>query len=298
MRYAILALLLLAAGGCNLFSPFHDEGKSDDLDDIIGDVQAALERGEPDRAYQYAADGIEKFPSSVALHYLGAVARVQVADIGFADFASMLRSADEDDGEPYSLLPLYRGAAADTDTVFFLDLSQEDLERIAGGFNTSYQLLHRALELIADGDATKEEIEDLGSDIQLGFGISALLKAMLTVIDQDHELGTGFQLDPSIKVYETEEGWGFRVGADPGVICPAMDYLLEAEQAIYQHYRSVADPGAPADIFAECPTCADQLTDYWPAEYMIDDGALAGEFLANVHNGIVNFRAQHTCPGE
>jgi hypothetical protein len=297
MRYVFLVLLLLVAGGCNLFSPFHDEGKSDDLEDIIGDVQAALERGEPDKAYQYATDGIKKYPTSVTLHYLGAVARVQVADIGFADFASMLRSADGDDDEPYSLLPLGRGAVADTDTVFFLDLSQEDLERIAGGFNTSYALLDSALALIAGGLAAEEEIEDLGSDIELGFGISALLKAMLTVIDQDHDISV-FELDPSIKIYETDEGWGFRAGADPDVICPAMEYLLEAEKAIYQHYRSVADPDAPADIFAECPACRDQLTDYWPAEYMIDDGALSGEFFANVHNGIVNFRAQHTCPGE
>jgi hypothetical protein len=278
-------------GGCNLFSPFHDEGKSDNLDDIIGDVEAALERGEPDKAYEYAVDGIEKYPTSVTLHYLGAVAAVQDAEIGFADFASMVRSSDS--GEPYlALLRPYAPAVGET-TFFFEDVSPEDLANMADAFNTSYGLLEAAVELIGEGQSTPEELGDFEGDIQLGLGISGLLKAILTVLDDDHDLANGFDLNPAIAAFKTESGWEFTAAVIPEVVCDAMPWLRVAEEALYDHYKSVVGGDMPEDI----PIGNLNVYTYsgsWEGP-AIDDGMLTGEIFASVHNGIVDFYDHYSC---
>jgi hypothetical protein len=292
MKYVLLVSALLLASGCNLFGPFHDEGNSEDLDDIIGDVEAALERGEPDKAYEYAVDGIEKYPNSVSLHYLGAVAAVQDGEIGFADFASMVRSGD-DDGEPYAAL-FRRGAVAEGETTFFFeDLLPEDLAAMAGAFNTSYDLLEAAVQLIEDGHATAEDLADFESDIELGLGVSGLLKAILTVLDSDNDLDNGFDLNPSIDVYEAEDGWSFTAAVVPDVVCAAMPSLRVAEEALYDHYRGIADDGFAEDIPpANLNVHTD--SDSWVGPD-IDDGMLSGEIFASVHNGIVDFFEHYSC---
>lgn len=293
MKYILLMLAVLVAGGCNLFSPFHDEGGSDNLDDIIGDVEAALERGEPDKAYQYAVEGIEKYPNSVSLHYLGAVAAVQDAEIGFADFASMVRSGDEDDGEPYvAMLRAWSPAQGET-TFFFEDLSPEDLEAMAEAFNTSYGLLEAAIQLIEDGEVTPEELADFESDTRLGLGVSGLLKAVLTVLDQDHDLANGFSLDPSIDVFETESGWWFTATVDREVVCAAMPSLLVAEEALYDHYREISGEEMPEDIL-EANSSVYTDSESWVGP-RIDDGMLSGEMFAAVHNGKVDFFEHYSC---
>ena len=297
MRLGVLVLALFVLGGCNLFSPFYDEGKGDDLEDTIGDVEAALERGEPDKAYDYAQRGIEKFPHSASLYYLGAVARMQDAEIGFADFASMVRGEDEEDDGEGDLLaarpPLYARAAEDT--TWFLDLSPEDLARMADAFSLAYTYLDSAVALIARGEATERELEDFSSDSQLGLGISGLLTAMLTVLDTDHDLANGFSLHPTIRAYATPEGgWSFTVGVDPEVICDAMPDLLRAQEALYDHYRNVAGGDLPGDIPGDYIY---RPTENWVNPW-IDDGMLAGEFFANVHDGIVSFHEKYVCVAE
>jgi hypothetical protein len=293
MRYVTLVLVLLLAGGCNLFSPFHDEGNSDSLDDIIGDVQAALERGEPDKAYDYAVDGIDKHPESVTLHYLAAVARVQDAKIGFTDFASMLRSGD---GDGSALLVLHATGPAEGDTTFFLDLSPEVLASMAGAFNTTYELLEAAVQLIEEGAATPQELDDFLGDINLGLGISGLLKAILTVLDTDHDLENGFVLSSVIRAFEYEDQWGdthwgFSAVVVPSVVCGAMPYLRVGEEALYDHYRYVAGGSLPENIPA---VYLNLRVEDWSSP-RIDEDLLTGEIFAAVHDGIVDFYTVYSC---
>jgi hypothetical protein len=289
MRYAIFLLALLLAGGCNLFGPFHDEGSSENLEDIVADVEAALERGEPEKAYDYAIDGIERHPESVTLRYLAAVARVQEAEIGFADFASMIRSGDGDGDLELAVLSPRTISAGDT--TFFLDLSPDDLAKMAEAFNITYDLLQAAVELIEEGKAGPEELEKFGGDIHLGLGISGLLKAMLTVLDTDHDLGNGFVLDPSIQAYEYDGQWYFTATVVPGVVCGAMPWLRVAEEALYDHYRSVAEDDPPEDIPAGYLVL--KVEDWTYPQ--IDDDLLSGEIFAAVHDGIVDFYTEYTC---
>ncbi len=296
MRFAVLFLLLVLVGGCNLYSPFYDEGKSDDLDDIKGDVQAALERGEPDKAYEYAVRGIKKHPDCVSLYYLGAVAKVQDADVGFTDFASMLRGEDGGSDLALGRPPLYWSVAAG-ETTFFLDLSPEKLATMAMAFNTSYDLLEEAADLVAQGKATPEELEDFEGDIQLGLGISGLLTAILTVLDYSHDLDDedGFVLNPLIKAYEFEGGgWAFTATVDPSDICKSMPWLVVAQEALYDHYRGVVGGDLPADI----PSGYQFIkTEFW-TDPTIDTGTVTGEFFANVHDGIVSFHEKYSCSTE
>jgi hypothetical protein len=294
MRFAIPLLVLLLVGGCNVFSPFYDEGKSNDLDDIVGDVQAALERGEPDKAYEYANRGLERFPHSASLYYLGAIAKVQSADIGFVDFASMVRSSD-DGGSPVSTRPPLYAKAAVGDTTWFLDLSPEDLARMADGFSVSYTYLDSVIAIIGRGEATDEEVEDIQADSQLGLGISGLLKAMLTVLDADHNLANGFELHPSIRAYSTPEGgWSFTASLDPEVICDAMPDLLAAQEALYDHYRGVVGGDLPEDIPGDYIY---RFTENWVNPW-IDEDTLTGEFFASVHDGICSFHEKYVCAAE
>lgn len=296
MKCTLLILALFVIGGCNLFSPFHDEGGSDNLEDIIGDVEAALERGEPGKAYEYATDGIKKFPKSVTLHYLGAVAVVQDAEIGFADFASMVRS-DGDEGESF-LDPLCLTAPAQGDTAFFFDkVSPNDLEAMAEAFNTSYGLLEDAVRLIEAKEATPEELADFGGDIQLGLGISGLLKAIFTVLDDTHDLDDldGFRLNDAYRAFETEDGWGFSATVVEDVVCDARPWLRIAEEALYDHYRSITGDELPPDLLEDN---LDQYT--YSVDWVgrkIDEGTLTGEIFASVHNGIVDLYvdSQYEC---
>ncbi|HVP58467.1 MAG TPA: hypothetical protein VMU02_10240 [bacterium] len=296
MRFTVLILLVLLAGGCNLFSPFYDEGKSNDRDDIIGDVQAALERGEPDKAYEYASRGIEKYPGCASLYYLGAVAKVQSSDVGFTDFASMLRSENKGQGGYAAALSAFQRGLAQGDTTWFLDLSPDDLARMAGAFSVSYDYLDSVLTIIArPGGATKEEIEQFQGDSQLGLGISGLMKTMLTVLDQDHNLDNGFVLSPTIRAFRTATGgWSFTATLDPAVICGAWDWLETGQEALYDHYRTVVGGTLPEDI----PTNYLYVhVEDW-TDPQIDTGTLSGEFFESVHDGMVDFHGKYSCSGE
>jgi hypothetical protein len=302
MKTVVLLLALVLVGGCNLFSPFYDEGKSTDLDDMIGDVQAALERGEPDKAYDYAVRGIEKHPTSVTLHYLGAVARVGTEDVHFSDFSTMLRGRQEDDmGYASAILPLGPAPAAG-DTTLFLDISPDELARLAAAYDVSYDLLQTAANLIGTGGVSEQELIDYGGDINLGLGISGLLKTMLTVLDTDHNLANGFVLNPSIQPYRVDtpeggESWGFTATLDPSIVCEALPSMIVAQEALYDHFRSVVAGDWPADIpsdqvFAPMPW-APPLPD---EEKLLD--ALVGKFLFHLHNGLVSFHDKYSCEGE
>ena len=294
MKFVLLLVVVLLLGGCNLFSPFYDEGKAESLDDTIGDVQAALERGEPDQAFKYALDGIEKYPESVTLHYLGAVAKVQTADVNFTDFASMIRDDDGDGGYSASpRLPLGRGLAVG-DTTFFLDLSPDELAAMAAAFDTSYAFLKAAVDLIEAGEATDEELQEFGGDIHLGLGVAGLLKAVLTVIDVNHNLSDGFELHPTIRAYETPDGWGFTAILDPAVVCDAMPWLRVAQEALYDHYRSVV---GGAELPEDIPGSLVYVRLPWITPN-IDDGTLTGEIFAAVHNGIADFHDKYFCSVE
>jgi hypothetical protein len=301
MKTVVLLLALVLVGGCNLFSPFYDEGKSSDLDDTIGDVQAALERGEPDKAYDYAVRGIEKHPTSVTLHYLGAVAKVGTEDVHFSDFSKMLRGREEN-GVVYAsaILPLCSAPAAG-DTTLFLDISPDELARLAAAYDVSYDLLQTAAELIGTGGASEQVLIDYEGDINLGLGISGLLKTMLTVLDTDHNLANGFVLNPSIQPYRVDtpggESWGFTATLDPSIVCAALPSMIVAQEALYDHFRSVVGEDWPADIpsdlvFAAWPWVSPPLDE----ETLLD--ALAGKFLFHLHNGLVSFHDKYTCEGE
>jgi hypothetical protein len=190
--------------------------------------------------------------------------------------------------------PLYAKPAAG-DTTWFLDLSPEDLARMADGFSVSYAYLDSVIAIIGRGEATEQEVEDIQADSQLGLGISGLLKAMLTVLDTDHNLANGFELHPSIRAYTTPDGgWGFTASLDPTVICGAMPDLLVAQKALYHHYRSVVGGNLPADIpegYIFLPT--ENWVNPW-----IDEDTLTGEFFANVHDGISSFHEKYPCAGE
>jgi hypothetical protein len=290
MRCALLVLVVLFAGGCNLFSPFHDEGKSDSLDDIVGDVQAALERGEPDKAFRYAEAGIEKYPESLALHYLGAVAKVQSSDIGFVDFAAIFRSDGDDDMEPFAA-PFGGAGSAEGDTTFFFDVSPAELAEMAETFGVSFGLLEPALAIIEGGHATEMDLVDFRDDALLGAGISAVLTAMLTVLDADHDLSNGFELNPLVRAFETDDGWGFSANVSAGVVCDEMPIFRIAEEALYDHYRYVVGGDLPPDIPA---VYEETRVEDWVSP-RIDDGALTGEIFSSVHDGLVNFRERYGC---
>ena len=291
MRWVLLVLVVVFAGGCNLFSPFHDEGKSDDLEDIVGDVEAALERGEPAKAFEYAEDGIRKHPESLALHYLGAVAKVQSAEIGFADFAAIFRSdGDDGDMEPYAA-PFADASLAQGDTTFFFDLPDAELDAIAEAFNTSFGLLEPAIALIEEGRASEEEIANYRNDALLGLGVSGVLKAMLTVLDTDNDLSDGFTQNPLARVFETDGAWGFSGSVDPAVICDVMPLFGISDEALYDHYRFVVGGDLPPDI----PAAYEETRVANWVSPMIDDGTLTGEIFASVHDGLVGFREQYFC---
>jgi len=294
MRYLLLILVLLLAGGCNLFSPFHDEGKSDDLDDIVGDVEAALERGEPAKAYEYAVAGIEKHPESLALHYLGAVARVQSAEIGFSDFSAIFRSDgdDLDGGDMASVAVPFVRRVAQGDTVFFFELPDEELAGMADAFNTSFGLLESAAGLLGEGNVSAEDRANFEGDTYLGLGVSAVVTAMLTIIDQDRDLGDGFMRDPEAKVFETDEaGWGFSGSITPDVVCDEMALFGIADEALYDHYRVVVGGDLPLDIPSQY---IQTRVENWQNP-MIDDGTLTGEIFGSVHDSVVNFRENFFC---
>jgi hypothetical protein len=206
----------------------------------------------------------------------------------------MVRSEDSG-GAPVSPRPPLYAKPAAGDTTWFLDLSPEDLARMADGFSVSFAYLDSVIAIIGRGEATEQEVEDIQADSQLGLGISGLLKAILTVLDEDHDLANGFVLHPSISAYTTPDGgWSFTASLDPVVICGAMPDLLVAQEALYDHYRGVVGGDLPADIPEDYIY---RPTENWVNPW-IDEDTLTGEFFGNVHDGISSFHEKYPCVGE
>ena len=282
MRWLVFGLLLICS--CNIFEPFYDEGKSGDLEGIINDVEMALERGEPGKAAEYAERGLQLYPESVSLLYLAAVSSINENGINFVDYIDIVRSNTDYWVRTGSRPGAWQTAGWDT-TFFFEDLSEEEIGRLASVFHKCYRYLLRAALLIADGRATREEIARFESDIQLSLGVSGILSAVLTVIDEDHDLENGFVLDSEIRLFEIEDEWGF-TGVDFSIVCGIFPVLLDAQEALYDHYRRINPSEDPADI---------------PPEYRcrnipwIDEDTFSGELFAAVHRGIMSLHWYFGC---
>jgi hypothetical protein len=76
-----------------------------------------------------------------------------------------------------------------------------------------------------------------------------------------------------------------------------MPWLRVAEEALYDHYRSVAEGGLPDDIpteYLNLRVFDDDDNPLW-TDPQIDDDLLTGEIFAAVHDGIVDFYDNYTC---
>ena len=77
----MLTFGLLVFAGCNVFEGLYDEGASDDPEVLIADADAALQRGEPDKAVQYLEKAFEAKPQDPEIRTKLSTALLQQADI-------------------------------------------------------------------------------------------------------------------------------------------------------------------------------------------------------------------------
>ena len=114
---------------------------------------------------------------------------------------------------------------------------------------------------------------------------------MFTVLDADNDLSNGFTENPLVRVFGTDEGWGFSGSVNPDVICDQIHVFQDADETLYDHYRLVVGGDLPEDI----PVPNRQIrVENWESP-KIDDGALTGEIFTSVHDGLVGLRQLYPC---
>ena len=100
-RFSLFFCLAVAMGswGCNLFSPFHSEGSSDDPEALLSDARGALRDGRPqdalnmlDRAKTRLGPNPAINSTSAQVFYFHAVATVRANNVSFQSFIDMMQT--------------------------------------------------------------------------------------------------------------------------------------------------------------------------------------------------------------
>jgi hypothetical protein len=299
-RHGVLALAIpIFLAGCNIFSWTHDEGSSDDPETLLKDAEDALLTKDYDEALQYAQKGIDNDPGLgfPRLRYVAAQAVLARADISIEDYLAVF--TDE------SLLQKAGESGAQLDSEL-LDLTLEELRAIAEACPAAVAYLRELLDALEAGRIGAEDLLGIQFDVDLGFAISSLLTAFVTILDEDRDLDNGFTDDPRITIEAGADG-GYKLDyecPDPSVpdckrvfvrcelVCPlwyrsveerAADpdgaSFCEALEGIYDAYRLAVGGDAPADI-----GCSE--TSLGPKPTPIDEDFIIGQVLDFVYDGI------------
>jgi len=287
----LLMLLAVLATGCNIFSWTHDEGGSSDAETLVQDARDALLDQKYSEALQYARKGIENDPAPMKypeLRWIGASAVLAESGVNLSQLMNALSNSSG------TFKASGGGTPHIADTYQILNLTTEELLALASSCPQALAFLAEVLDALANGDITPQDIIGFQFDIELGFGVSSLMTAFLTVIDEDNSLDNGFVQNPDIKIYVLDNGAyaitdasGMPIDPTP-YVCPLWPELCGALLGINQAYATATLPNAWGDV-----SCGPGSVG--PLYGTPDENYVIGQVLRFVHDGLSLLTQTVTC---
>lgn len=246
-RFMLIVCLAAAIGfwGCNLFSPFHSEGSSDDPETLLSDARAALQDGRPQDALNLLDRAKSKLPANAPtttgeaeILYFHAVATARANNISFQQFIDMMQATSGGSmgksGDPVH---------SPQDEIILFDFDEQDLADLLRIFSTVQVDLLPVVQALRNGTLPPDQFIH-ADDTYLSCGVAALVAGFVLMLDQDHNAATGFKLDARLSVKKLDDTYQLLM-TDP----------LQTAQQIQQEVKAI--------ICAAYPTLEDGLECLW-----------------------------------
>jgi hypothetical protein len=278
-RVFAACVILLAVGllaGCNVFSPFHSPGTSDNVNDLVSDAYEALDEEKYDKALEIMDRAMGIAPDDPQVRYLHAVTTVKSRDIDLLDVVEIFQPAE--DGS----LPV------DEDNERILFLSGAELGNLYGAFRVVRADLKPLVDQIRSTGRELSKIRQSG-DVLMSYGISETIVGMLRVLDND-ETPAEFSLDDRIVIEKSDESYEIRIDDSllddaerDAIIDAAVDrawpHFVSGRQAFFCYYqysvREVIWTGAIPDPPYSLPETVDPETVIGSMAEFVDEGVRA-----------------------
>lgn len=195
----MLAFGLVFLAGCNVFEGLYDEGGSDDPDVLIADADAALQRGESDKAVQYLEKAFEARPEDPVIRTKLSTALLQQADI---DVITMVNLAQDvtgtQNGSKTGLA--FSGSALKSGSQLACNFTSAAVEQIDLTQNPSYQevaqhvaTLIRVKALLDAVVSSSDKLSSMPPQLQnaalLSQAITTVLIVLFDIQEKSDELG-------------------------------------------------------------------------------------------------------------
>ncbi len=156
---SVFAFLLVVSAGCNPFSPFNNEGESDDVDALIVDARQALAAGDATSAVRIMERALARDPEQLRVRTLlstSLLARDSVDTLTIQDLGQVV--AETGGGTPaVGASGLCSFAAATTPTVPLAIEEAASYRRIEPALNV-LRRIHELLDVRVDGTGNSNDV--------------------------------------------------------------------------------------------------------------------------------------------
>ncbi len=273
IRHRLLLIVLVLFTGCNIFSPLHSPGSSDDPDELISDAEDALIEGDYREAMRVMEKALRIAPNNDRVRYFHALVTTKFYRIDLLDIIDIFEADDT-------------GDVVDTTAERVLFLSDAELSDLY----SAYRVVSSDLSpLVSKLCRTGREISGLAEtdDVLLSYGIAEILIAMLQVIDND-TTDCEFSPDERVVISKTDDGYDIEL-EDPGLSSAVKDSLVdEAIERGWDHFVA-----GRASFFAYYQFVVNNII--WtngvgnppaPLPEPVDTNTVAGSMASFVNDGV------------
>ncbi len=226
MKTRLTLMIALAVAmlfwSCNIFSPFHSDGSSDDPAVLLSEARSALREGREKEALNMLDRAMAKITPSTpadqaaAIRYFHAVATVRVNNISFQTFIDMMQTVDGG------------GSPSPQEGIRLFNYAERELAVMLKVFLTVRADLTPVVQALSNGSLTTAQFP-YADDAFLSCGVASLVSGFITMMDKDHNPANGFKLDTRVLLEKLNDAYQVALN-DP----------TQASQAIHDELVSIA----------------------------------------------------------
>ncbi len=226
-RLSLMIVLTVAKlfWSCNIFSPFHVDGNSNDPAVLLSEARNALREGRDKEALSMLDRAMAKITpatpadQAAAIRYFHAVATVRVNDVSFQSFIDMMQGVDGGSGEGVGMQ--------------LFNFTERELAQLLKTFQTVKADLVPVVQALSNGSLTTAQFP-YSDDAFLSCGVASLVSGFITMMDKDHNPANGFKLDTRVLIKKLNDAYQI-----------FLDDPTQASQAIRAELVSIARQSYP-----------------------------------------------------
>jgi hypothetical protein len=226
-RFTLMISLAVAMlfWGCNIFSPVHSDGSSDDPAVLLSEARSALREGREKEALNMLDRALTKITPSTpadqvaAIRYFHAVATVRVSKVSFQSFIDMMQGVS--------------GGASIGERIRLFNFNELELAQLLKTFQTVKADLTPVVQALGKGTLTTTQFS-YADDAFLSCGVASLVSGFITMMDKDHNPANGFKLDTRVLIEKINDAYQI-----------FLDDPTQASQAIQAELVSIARQSYP-----------------------------------------------------